>query len=1057
MNTLHRRMLSALLALLLAGQTLPLALAAPEASESEEEIPVLEESAAADREAGHGEIAITPDEFPDDLFRQWLEDGANLNGYGTDGIFTQEELANIREIRVAGLGIRSLEGIQVFSALEVLSCGDNRLTELNLRGNPALNSLRCADNQIARLDLTGLEHLTDLVCESNHMTELILTGCTVLENLYARNNDLPKIDFSDNRNLKFVEIFDNRLEQVDLSMLKQLEFIHLDHNRLTHLDLSHNTELSPIGSGFVARNNFLETLVLPVRSGLLVDPDVYAEQDPKTGYNRVEWYEDGAFTRPVTQAVAAQGQTLYAKWLPNDYTIRYDSNGGSGTVAAQSAVWDTPVTLAENAFSRRGYRFTGWENSYGDGRTYPAGQEVTNLSGKNQGDRVTLYAQWQAISYTVAFDPGQGGSGFMSSQTYTYDREEALPRNTLTAPQGKEFAGWALTPGGPVRYGDEAQVWNLTATEGETITLYAVWRDPVRNTYFQQLEAAYSRYREGDYTSRDWAALVQIFDNAQKSIENAEQESGMQTACSEAIREMAAVSTCQARAEAVINAWRSAHGPVMEQADGFAVDESNAAAIQEAAGNVAGVLTVAFTRQVHGDLTEPTDLEQVTALALASAQGTLQALHRLETAAEWVRGLDGLSVRPLSQVTSQWQSAYEAAAAEASSHTMQLTGGLKEALNIRAALAQEKKQAVARLTADYQGYDLAQYSQKGREQLAAAFRTGTDNVESAEATDAVHAQLKAAQADLRAVPDQAQENQPGGTPGGETGGGGGSGGGGSAGGGGGSTATYAIRVQSTGSGTVTAQPETGAPGDSIHIYGKPENGWHLVSVIVTDSKGVQLEVREQESGVYTFRMPDTEVRVEAVFEADVPGTELPFEDVAKTDWYFDAVAYVYQKGIMGGYSDQAFGPVDRISRAQLAQLFYNLEGRPAAERPTVSYPDAVPGAWYTSAVAWAAENGILTGYQDGLLKPGGAITRAQLAAMLYRYARYKGYDVSQQVDLSGFTDSQTVAPYAREAMAWACAAGILRGTAAGTLEPNGTASRGQTAVMLMRFCENTKS
>lgn len=811
MNHLHRRGLSALLSLLLVGQMLPSALAlAPQEEEPpaleetlpKEETPVLEEAALEEEEAptlgesvpertpGPGEVAITPDVFPDDAFRGWLANRANLNGYGADGIFTQEELAEIREIRVPALGIASLEGIQVFTALEALSCGSNRLTELDVSQNRNLRSLRCSYNQISQLNVTGLTRLVDLVCEFNHMSELILSGCTALENLYARHNDLTGVDFSDNINLKFIEIFDNRLESVDLTMLEQLEFVHLDDNRLTELDLSRNVNLSPIGSGFVGRHNFLKKLTLPNRADLMVDPDVYAEQTPQTGFGRVEWYEDETFTRPVTGEVSAQGQTLYAKWLPNDYTIRYDGNGGSGSVPAQAAVWDTPVTLAENAFSRWGYRFTRWENKYGDGQTYAAGQEGTNLSGKNQGDKVTLYAQWKAITYTVVFDPGQGGSGSMPGKTYTYDQEGTLPENTLTAPQGKEFAGWALTPGGPVRYGDRAGVWNLTATEGETVTLYAVWRDPVRITYYQRLETAYSQYQAEDYTARDWAALVQIFDDAQKAIEDASLESGMEKICGGAIRDMAAVATSRERAETVIAAWRSIYGTVIAQADSFAVDESNAGMIQKAADNTASALTADFVGGVHQDLTEPADLERVT-----SAGGS------------------------------------------------------------------------------------------------------------------------------------------------------------------------------------------GEPGSVV----------------------------------------------------DVPETEPGFSDVPEDFWARQEISWALEQGYMKGTGEGIFTPGGSISRQQIWMILARMEG--------------VDPSDMEAAKAWAMAAGI----SDGSA-PGAAVTRQQLAVLLYRFAQRQGAGLSADTDLNGFSDGAAVAPYAREAMAWAIDAGVLQGTAAGSLLPEGTASRAQTAVLLSRFC-----
>ncbi len=1004
MNHLHRRGLSALLSLLLVGQMLPSALAlAPQEEEPpaleetlpKEETPVLEEAALEEEEAptlgesvpeeeeapaleepaleeeetttleetapertpGPGEVAITPDVFPDDAFRGWLANRANLNGYGADGIFTQEELAEIREIRVPALGIASLEGIQVFTALEALSCGSNRLTELDVSQNRNLRSLRCSYNQISQLDVTGLTRLVDLVCEFNHMSELILSGCTALENLYARHNDLTGVNFSDNINLKFIEIFDNRLESVDLTMLEQLEFVHLDDNRLTELDLSRNVNLSPIGSGFVGRHNFLKKLTLPNRADLMVDPDVYAEQTPQTGFGRVEWYEDETFTRPVTGEVSAQGQTLYAKWLPNDYTIRYDGNGGSGSIPAQAAVWDTPVTLAENAFNRWGYRFTRWENKYGDGQTYAAGQEVTNLSGKNQGDKVTLYAQWKAITYTVVFDPGQGGSGSMPGKTYTYDQEGTLPENTLTAPQGKEFAGWALTPGGPIRYGDRAGVWNLTATEGETVTLYAVWRDPIRITYYRRLETAYSQYQAEDYTARDWAALVQIFDDAQKAIEDASLESGMEKICSGAIRDMAAVATSRERAETVIAAWRSIYGTVIAQADSFAVDESNAVMIQKAADNTAGALTADFVGGVHQDLTEPADLERVTSLVKEFTHETVLGLERLEAAAAWVQGLDGLSVRPLAQVTSQWQSAYETAVTEAAPHTLQLTGQFKTALNSRMALAQQKKQAATQLTADYQSYDPERYSQQGREQLAAVFRTGTDTLESAVSPEAVAAALESARTAFKAVPQKDQESS--GIPGG-----------GSAGGGGGSS-----------SGGGSSAGGSGEPGNVV----------------------------------------------------DVPETEPGFSDVPEDFWARQEISWALEQGYMKGTGEGIFTPGGSISRQQIWMILARMEG--------------VDPSDMEAAKAWAMAAGI----SDGSA-PGAAVTRQQLAVLLYRFAQRQGAVLSVDTDLNGFSDGAAVAPYAREAMAWAIDAGVLQGTAAGSLLPEGTASRAQTAVLLSRFC-----
>lgn len=980
MKTLYRRSLSALLALLLAGQMVPAALASPEpeASKTPEEIVLQADAAAADEpntappgeppadaaapapqaeaaagELNPGDVAITPESFPDDIFRSWLLSPANLSGSGTDGVFTPEELANIRDIFVPNLGISSLQGIQVFSALENLSCGGNALTQLDVRQNKALESLRCAGNRLTKLDVSGLEQLSDLVCEENYLQELILTGCTALENLYARNNSLTTVDFSDNGALIFLEIFSNKLEEVDLSMLTRLEFAHLDHNQLTHLDLSRNGNLRSIGSGFVARNNFLETLTLPDHSDLVVDPDVYQEQDPKTGYTRVEWYADPTFTQPVTGPVAARGQTLYAKWLPNDYTIRYDAAGGSGSAADQGAVWGETVTLAENSFTRRGYTFTGWENRYGNGKVYAPGETVTNLSGKQQGDRVTLYAKWEPISYTVVFDAG-AGSGAMAPVSCRYDQETALPANTLTPPPGKEFAGWALQSGGPIRFGDGDAVWNLAATSGAAVTLYATWRDPVRNTYLRQLEKAYSGYQAADYTTRDWETLVSCYDAAQRAVEQGQREPDMQSACAQGLQNMSAVPTCAVRAEAVHQAWQSAHSKVIALCGKGAVDEARAGSLLQAAADAANGCTVSFTGEVHPDLTLPADLEQITALAGDAARDTLRALEELAQAAAWAQNLGGLSTRPLPQVTSQHLAQYDRAAAESAAYAKELTAAVRDALTARAALARAKQQAVERLTKSYQSYAPDRYTPQGLEQLEGAFRTGAAQTEAAASPEAVTAALQDALAALNAVPQKGQAN------GGASGGSGGGGGGGAA----------------------SGVPET-APVPPAPV------------------------------------MPE-----EAPWFADVP----------ETFWARNEIDWAREQGFMQGTGEGTFSPGGTVTRQQIWMILARLGGADPADM----------GA----ARSWTVSAGI----SDGSA-PGAAVTRQQLAVLLCRFARRQGSALTAGADLSGFSDASSVAPYAREAMAWTLAAGIFRGSGDGTLTPNAVASRAQTAVLLYRFCQ----
>lgn len=189
---------------------------------------------------------------------------------------------------------------------------------------------------------------------------------------------------------------------------------------------------------------------------------------------------------------------------------------------------------------------------------------------------------------------------------------------------------------------------------------------------------------------------------------------------------------------------------------------------------------------------------------------------------------------------------------------------------------------------------------------------------------------------------------------------------------------------------------------------------------------------------------------------DVPGpAALPFTDVKPSDWYYDAVGYVYAHGLMTGTSETAFSPQVVSSRGMIVTILYRLEGEPSAG--SASFHDVEPGQWYSDAVNWCAEHGIVTGYDDGRFGPKDTISREQMAAILYRYAQYKGYDVSARANLSGFTDAGKVSAYALEAMQWAVAEQLIQGVASGTgtmLSPSGSAVRSQSATILMRFCEN---
>ena len=186
--------------------------------------------------------------------------------------------------------------------------------------------------------------------------------------------------------------------------------------------------------------------------------------------------------------------------------------------------------------------------------------------------------------------------------------------------------------------------------------------------------------------------------------------------------------------------------------------------------------------------------------------------------------------------------------------------------------------------------------------------------------------------------------------------------------------------------------------------------------------------------------------------AQIEPSGLPFTDVAKDTWYFPAVEYVFNNDLMNGTTATTFAPNVELNRAMMAAVLYNMEGGPACDKSGL-FSDVADGKWYTDAVNWAASNNIVSGMPDGTYAPNQALTREQMASILYRYAEYKGIDVSARADLSTFTDGTTVSPWAQDVVQWAVAEKLMSGNG-NELQPKGTASRAQVATVLMNYCEN---
>ena len=261
--------------------------------------------------------------------------------------------------------------------------------------------------------------------------------------------------------------------------------------------------------------------------------------------------------------------------------------------------------------------------------------------------------------------------------------------------------------------------------------------------------------------------------------------------------------------------------------------------------------------------------------------------------------------------------------------------------------------------------------------------------------------------------------------------------------------TYAIVTEDDGHGSVSVSADEASAGTRITVTVKPDAGYELDELTVTDAKNKDLKVTKRSETTYTFHMADSKVTVEASFAKDgtVQQPDTRFDDVAKSAWYYKAVEYVAENGIMSGVSAREFAPNAGFSRAMLAQTLYAMSGKPAVKAESI-FADVAANAWYADAVNWAAEKGYVSGVGDGKFAPDASVTREQMALILYRYA---GSPDASGMVLREFADGDSVSAYAVDAIRWAVHEGLISGMENNTLAPQGTATRAQVAQILMNF------
>ena len=268
----------------------------------------------------------------------------------------------------------------------------------------------------------------------------------------------------------------------------------------------------------------------------------------------------------------------------------------------------------------------------------------------------------------------------------------------------------------------------------------------------------------------------------------------------------------------------------------------------------------------------------------------------------------------------------------------------------------------------------------------------------------------------------------------------------------GGTTTYPVQVEENSqNGGVQVSPKNAVPGTLVTVTPQPALGYELATLSVLDQYGNEVDVNPLGNGNYSFKMPRSRVKVEATFYCT--GSELcpthHLADVLVKAWYHDAVDYVVEHGIMTGTSATTFEPNTTLSRAMVAQILYNLEGQPTVTGES-TFTDSNTH-WAAKAIAWAQKTGVVSGYGNNTFRPNQAVTREELAQMLYNYAEYKQYDLTASGDLTAFPDVSKVSDWAETAMSWANGNQLINGFEDDTLRPGGNSTRAQAASILMNF------
>ena len=812
-------------------------------------------------------------------------------------------------------------------------------------------------------------------------------------------------------------------------------------------------------------------------------------------------YNDGASVSNLTETNGAV-VTLYAQWERDTYTVTFDKNANDafGNMDNEAVPTIDDWTVSGCGFIRTGYTFTRWNTQAdGNGTAYEAGDVVEALAA-DKGETVTLYAQWESISYTIAFEANiptnasttDDASGTMDQLACTYDTEATLASNAFFLP-GYEFTGWnTQADGNGASYADEKSVKNLTAEDGETVTLYAQWKprtytvtfdgknatgtmDPQELSFDEPSALSKITFQNSSMTFIGWAiegetGTSRLFADKQTVVNlcNLEDDGSPEGFTLRAIWASgngayvtlakddtpvtdAAIKLANSNTSGIVGPLNSVAtvpgtyslneipaGTYTIEVEGYpssgvsiTVPETQTAHVFL---NYSTITVQGSNKHAHAQLTVPPDsaTTSTSAVVPTGAQASVSASADTGYVFEnWtVEGITPTDLdpnKPTSQIITVQGKTTLTANVRPISYAVAFDANGGEGYTDPQVFTYDETQPLKENAFTRDGYTFTGWNTEP-DGSGTSYADGTtvNNLTSVDGeTITLYAQWQ--------HPSPTPPTPP--------------------------VTAHGVTVDVHAHGTASVDPATASAGTIVTVRIDPDEGFLVrdVSAVYGDYRLV--EVTAQPDGTCTFVMPDADVAVSVLLGCD-GGNRCPsrrFADVDASQWYHDSLDWAVVHSVLEGYGNTGLmKPDSPITRAEMAQVLWNLEGRPAAHGSALAFEDVAETDWFARAVAWASSVGIFQGYGDtGLFGPDDVLTREQSAAVMMRWERLCGENVSDRADLSLFPDANETSDWAIESVSWAVAADIIRGVGQpdGSLliDAQGECSRAQVATLLMRL------